>query len=273
MKTNNFNLPDFITNVIDKYQPDEKKPVEHRYSITELLLPVKEIYLKRKYWDYIITDYSDCINTLFGSAFHSLFENTEDSYVHELKLEYTFNNVTIVGKIDLLDENNEEIIDFKTTSVNKVITNNFDENIKQCIAYAWLRKKIYNVYTQKIKLVYFMKDWKKMLVDVKQNYPSSPIYIYEKQLTTDDYINIESYLLNKIDMLENNNIPDCSNEEKWKNDKYALYKNSTDKKASKVVDNLDDVDKSQYEKIEFREGESLKCNKYCEVKMYCEQKK
>ena len=273
-KTNRNNLPKYITCVIDEYTShDSEVPVEHRYSITELLNPVKETLLKRKYFDVIERDYSDFIEVMFGSAFHAMFENSKDDYVHELKMEYVHDGITIVGKIDLLDEENEEIIDFKTSSVNKVITKNFDENIKQCIAYAWLRKKTSFKYTNKIKLVYFMKDWKKMLVDVKSDYPKSPIYIYEKTLTTEDYEEIERYLLNKVKMLENNEIPDCTDEEMWKTPtKYALYKKQDSKKAFKIVESLSDVD-VPHEKVEIRPGEKIKCNSYCVVRRFCEQSK
>src|SRR5678815_1886237 len=93
-----------------------KRQTPHRYSVTEIINSTAEVILKRRYPDYYIPDASEFIPRLFGTAFHSLFD--DGSEFAEQKLEVKIGDVTLVGKIDRLE--NDIITDYKTTSSYKV---------------------------------------------------------------------------------------------------------------------------------------------------------
>lgn len=106
-----------------------------------------------------------------------------------------------------------------------------------------------------------------------------PVYIQHFDFTEDDFVEAEKEIMDKFSQLESlqntsdDDIPECSKEERWAtDDKYAVMKNSA-KKALKLCNSKQEAEeyiasgKGDY--IEFREGEDKKCMEYCSCKEYC----
>ena len=265
--TNKLNLPEVFTKVMK-----EKEYDPNRYSVTEILKPTREILLTRKYYDKLEMDLSDGINTLFGSAVHKVFEENSDNA--EIKLEVQFDEDTLVGIIDHINE--DEIEDYKTSSTSKVIKKDFKDHEMQIKIYALMRFKKEGIITRKGTLYYLMKDWSKVKAINSSNYPSSPIYVHRFEIQDSDYDYVEKYVKNKLKELHNPNIPQCSEEDKWyTGTKYAIYKHTGDKKAAYVADSEEDAHNYITNKcdgsgeIEVRKGNYLKCELYCLCNKFC----
>ena len=72
--TNNMKLPQpFVDAVNSDYQYRDK-----RYSVTTLLKPTREIMLMRRHNEEISQDVSDMIWSIFGTAVHSVLENSTE---------------------------------------------------------------------------------------------------------------------------------------------------------------------------------------------------
>ena len=72
--TNKSKLPQpFVDAVSGDYKYREK-----RYSVTTMLKPVREIMLMRRHGDNIEQDVSDMIWAIFGTACHSILENSTE---------------------------------------------------------------------------------------------------------------------------------------------------------------------------------------------------
>ena len=268
--TNKLNLPEPFKSLVTK---EIKELVENRYSVTELLLPTREIILKRRYNHLLSEDVSDMVHTLFGSALHKLMEDADEGET-EVKFEYQLGKHTLVGKVDKIED--DTIIDYKTCKVNKITKENFSDDYHQGMIYAYLRFMLHDIKTKKLKFYNLMKDWSK--VHFGSNYPSSPIYIWEYNITDSDYFYIESFIQKKLEEIDKGfvDLPSCSEEDRWyTGTKFAVYKKEGDKRADKVFDSEQEAKDYIDNKlngvgiINVRPGEDLKCNYYCLCSKLC----
>lgn len=266
--TNKLNLPSVFTKIASS-----KEPIPHRYGITELLGSTKEIKLTRKHWNDIEIDVSDCVNMLFGSAVHKVFEENSCYEESEVKYEVQFGNDIVVGIADVVKD--DEISDYKTATTSKKDYKDYEEQI---MAYALLRFKKTGYITRKGKAIVLFKDWSKIKAASGGNYPQSPIYVHMFDIQDSDYDYIENKIKNKLNILNSDNIIDCTEEERWyTGTKYAVYKNVSDKKALYVTDNEEDAHNYITNKcngaaeIQIRRGEYLKCKHYCNCNKFCDQ--
>ena len=269
--TNKLNLP----KVFEKLQ-ERKDPIPHRYGITELLGSTREIKLKRKYFDKLEEDISEHIPALFGSAVHKVFEENSNPEESEIKMEVEFGEDVVVGIIDHVD--GDIIEDYKTCSVSKYTKQDFDDYKMQVYAYAYMRMIKFGIISRKGKIYMLMKDWSKIKAYKSSNYPTSPIYVLEFPIYDSDYDFIFNYINNKLKELNNNELPLCSDEDRWyTGTTYAVYKNVGDKKAALVAETEQEAHDYITNKcdgkgeIQVRKGEYLKCKYYCLCSKFCDQ--
>lgn len=273
--TNKLNLPEVFVNIYR--DRDTKEPIPHRYSVTELLSPIRVIKLSRVYYKEIEEDISECIPALFGSAVHKIFEEHSNKEEAEVKLEYQIGEDIIVGVIDHVKD--DLIEDYKTCSVSKVTKKDFSDHELQIKLYAYLRFKKYNIITRKGKLYYLMKDWSKVKATYSSDYPKSPVYTHEFDIQDSDYDYIEGFIHDRLALINQDLLPSCSDEEKWyTGTKYAVFKKAGDKRAAIVCDTEQEAHDYITNKcdgageIEVRKGNYLKCDLYCNVSKFCNLK-
>lgn len=277
--TNKLNLPQAFVDLVQA-EEDNKEHDPKKFGVTTLLKPTREILLSRRH--EIEIDVSDCINKLFGTAFHSLIEKHDKTGMSELELEEkVLDDYVLRGRLDLYDEKEESVIDYKTGTVWKVMFKDFDDWYKQGMMYAWLQsRKGYIV--RKVKFYVFLKDWTAREARNKPDYPQSQIYVYEFNVKLSDLIFIEGWLTNKFmsiseqSRLSDDELAPCSDQECWyTGDKWAVYKNVSDAKAQRVFDTREEAEGYLINKMRnqgivvFRQGEYRKCQDYCEVCNFC----
>lgn len=281
--TNKHNLPQPIINAI---QEGEREPVADRYSVTELLNPARAILLKRLHYREIESDAADLVPALLGTAVHHLFESCSDSKaVTEHQVMYKVEQLGILtGRIDLINYQASEIVDYKTCSVNKIIRKDFEDWRMQGLMYAWLIFKAENTIIRKLRFIAICKDWSKMRCETQSNYPQSPVFVWEYQITDSDYDFIEKWVRMRLKVLkenlESNTLPSlCNDEECWyTGTKYAVFKNPDDKRAAIVCDTIEEANGYIENKlngtgtIQTRYGEYLRCKYYCECSKFCERR-
>lgn len=278
--TNKLNMPKAIIEALDndyQYQP-------HRYSVTELLNGTRQIILTRKYNDELTRDAADSITALIGTALHSIFEmHNEGNIINEFKMEIPVGIDTVVGKADYVDPDNLIIGDYKTTSVSKVMKNDFTDWEMQLRAYAYMYWKIYDKRIKECKIHCILKDWSKVKLSTSNgNYPASPYYEYSFKIVDSDLIEIEKFLNLKLREIRENEFKDdadiieCTDAEKWySGTTWAVYKKEGDKKATKVFTNETDANLFSQEIGGFvveRRGQCLKCDLYCDCAKKCLRK-
>lgn len=272
--TNNYNLPEVLINSVE----ETHKPVDKHYSVTTLLKPVRETLLKRRHYDEITQDISDMVWLIFGSAVHKLIEDADKSGFAEFKLEeQILDGYSLTGIVDLYDEEHFTVNDWKTTTVYKILNEEFEDWRKQGLMYAWLlRKRGYHV--SKLKFNALLKDWSSKDSKFKENYPKHPIYVWEYEVTEMNMQEIESFIKTQIKLiiacekLADDDLPMCSMEERWNpGDKYAVMRSGR-KTAIKICDSKEEAESlitGSDIYIETRKGEDKKCDNYCLCKEFC----
>lgn len=272
MITNKQNLPQALINFYNSKNKD-RQYVQNRFSVTELLLPTREIQLMRLHADCITEDASDVVMSLLGTAVHKILEDNSDEDA-EVKFEVNIDDCVIVGVSDLITE--DAIEDYKVSSVSKVMRKDFEEYRLQGLMYAYLNYVKTGEIKRKLKFHVLMRDWSKLKANKVNDYPMSAIYLYRCDIDESDYDFIEKYIKDKIKDIKENKNPQCTDSEKWyTGTKYAVYKKAGDKKATVICDTEEEAHDVITNKcdgaseIEVRKGECLKCKYYCKVSKWC----
>lgn len=248
------------------------------YSATTLLHGSKETILSERHYEEMETDVADNVWSIWGTAVHSIFEKVNDETFKEVDLQTEVEGVTVTGRVDNYDMQNEILVDWKTASAWKVIYKDFKDWKKQGLIYAWLMKKN-GMKVKKCRFIALLKDHSKTEAKRKPEYPQKPVYIYEFEVTDEDLQEIEKFIFNKVKELKafndllDDEIPECTCEERWAtSDKFAVMKTGR-KTAVKVCETKEEAINIVAGKKDFyleeRKGENKKCNDYCPCAEFC----
>lgn len=286
--TNKLNLPQPF---VDAVQSDYK-PTPHQYSATTILNPTRQIILQRRYNDKITQDVADMIWMLFGTALHSVLENSQEEET-QFKEEYLKQDLGILdeslkgfclsGKADLLDVLRKRMTDYKTTSVFKIQKKDYEDWRKQLLIYSWLFIKI-GFEVDNAEIIALLKDWSSTKAKVDKTYPQLQVQKVSFKFSKKDFDEIEQFIINKFKELKqyeevkDEDLPMCSMEERWNTgNKYAVKKKAN-KRADRVYDTKEEAeehiskipeDSRDLYEIEERIGEDKRCLEYCSCCKFC----
>lgn len=272
--TNKYGLPQALVDVV---KANLYEPSRDTYSATTLLNPTRSIILSRRHYDEIEQDANDMMNMLIGTAVHSLIEKMDKTGFAEIYLK----EGKLTGKCDLYDAENFTLVDYKTATTWKIIHKDFEDWRLQGLIYAYLLIKSGH-YVKALKFHAILKDWSPRDARKGGDYPQSQVYTWEYIVTPQDLREIEDFVAGKIDELESlknvpdDDLPDCGKKDTWyTGDKYAVYKNSNQARADRVLDTEQEAHDYITNKlggagvIEFRKGEYRRCQDYCSVCKWC----
>ena len=264
--TNKLNLPQAF---VDAVTEQEKEHQKADYSVTQLLKGSTEIALTMLHDNELVSDVSDNINVLFGSAVHSILEK-HGGQDAEVYMECDLNGHVISGKADLIES--DLITDWKTCSSWKITFKDFTDWRKQLIAYSYLHWRNTNETITNGRIVALIKDWSPTSAERDRDYPQSPVAVlnFEWDWSEATELAVEFILkINKVEeSIKTNNFPPCSEEDRWHEaDKWALMKEGR-QSALKLYDNEADAKEACNKpglSVEHRRGKDKKCDKYCDV--------
>jgi hypothetical protein len=288
--TNKMNLPAPIYNALNS----DYQPKLHQYSVTTILNPIRQVILKRRYNDKIEQDCSELIWALFGTSFHAILEKAKEEDT-QFKEEYLKQDLNVIcdelkgyilsGKADLIDVATKTIIDYKTTSTFKVLKKDFEDYRLQLLIYAWLFKQL-GFEINKGEIVALLRDWQKSKAKFDKDYPQFQVQKIQFKFTEKDFEFIEDFIkerfieLKKYENIVDEELPICTDEERWREPTKYAVKKKANVKASKLHDTLEEAQKhlenlenkeeckGQYE-IEVREGTDKRCLEYCSCCEFC----
>lgn len=285
--TNKLNLPEVIVRAVQKNTYNKNA----NYSITELLTPPQITQLLQRHDAKIKRDVSDQIYALRGSAIHSILEMgavpgdlcEERLYLHNLQEHFDIEkwNMTlpsVSGQIDYYDIPLQTLWDWKEMSVWEVIYGIKPEREMQLNCYAALmRENGYN--PQHLMLGVILRDWKKTEAARKPDYPQHQILTFEVPMWPHeqamDFIKNRLRLHTVAADRSDSSLPPCTAEERWATeDKWAVMKEGR-KTAVRVYDDRELAsDHAASESkcyVEYRPGESKRCESYCDAAPFCHQ--
>jgi hypothetical protein len=240
--TNEHGLPAEVVSALtrDYYTVEGEKLGD--YSASTLVSPVQKTTLEKRYQaingKLKIFDVIDQFWAFLGSVSHQVLETawhaSMESIVEERFYMKTLGRV-VSGKLDVYAEGLEQIRDYKTCKVYKILKGDFSDWEKQLNIYAQLLRENKKP-VKEIKIIAMITDWKKGEARYKSNYPPAPIAIIPIRLWSEKeakaYINHRVKSLKAAELLSDAEIAvqfPCTNKERWKDLKdWAIIKNGVD---------------------------------------------
>jgi hypothetical protein len=273
--TNKLNLPAGLVKAVTT----ERHNAPGCISATTLLKGVKEIILTERHWEDLTDDVADRVWAVFGTAVHELLEHEGETDFTEEEIRYKVGDVTVTGRLDNYDMATGTICDYKTASATKVKLHDFDDWERQGLMYAWLMTKN-NFPVKRCRFIAMLKDHSKTEAARDHQYPQSPVYVYEFDVTPTKLFTIGLFIRSRVNRYigykdtPDDEIPACAPQERWERPtKYAVKKEGR-KTAVKLFDDQAEADAKAAELgtghyVEHRAGESVKCQSYCLCSGFC----
>ena len=275
--TNKLNLPEGIVKAVET---ERHNKTEKELSATTLLKGIKEIILTWRHWDELTDDAADRIWAVFGTAVHALLETEGEHEFTECDLTAAMpQGMTITGKIDNYNMETGTITDYKTASVWKIMLGDFGDWRMQGLIYAWMLAKN-GFKINRCRFVAILKDQSKSKAKFDAKHPQRPVHIYEFPIGNAELNEAETYINERItEYLKNldkpdDEIPPCSDKERWASETGYAVKKQGAKRAVRVLPTRAEADKMAADLgaghyVETRPGESRKCGDYCACCDFC----
>lgn len=273
--TNKLDLPNSLVRAVTT----EKHNKPNCISATSLLQGAKQFVLSDRHWEELEDDVSNRIWAVFGTAVHALLQDfNEDDFVEE-RFECKVGDKTVTGQVDLYSMTREEISDWKTASVWKIIKGDFSDWKKQGLIYAWLLKQS-GLNVRKCRFIAMLRDFSQNKAKTEAGYPKKQAYVYEFNVTEKDLEEIEVFIKNKVEEISkaehliDDDIPPCSPSERWQSETTYAVKKEGRKTAIRVLNDKELADKlaeslGKGHFVEVREGVSGRCAGYCLCCDFC----
>ena len=252
------------------------------YSVTELMSPPRVQRLRSKMDDEIVQDVSEMLWPLLGSALHVVMERGETSgWRSEERLFTEVDGAGISGAIDLQEETPEGvgIVDYKFTSAWAVMNDKIEWE-QQLNVYKWLVERVKSKPVKSLRICALIRDFNRHDVN-REGYPKAPIHMVEIPMW--DAVKAEAYVRERLEMHRHSKmaadfdeqLPECSPEERWMSETTYAVKREGRKTAIRVFKTIDEANElAAKEKgyVETRLGEPKRCTgNYCGVAQWCDQ--
>ena len=276
--TNNWNVPEtLMTLATTEYYSKGAS----QYSVTELMSPPRIRRLREQYGDKVVQDVSDNLWQLLGSALHVVMERgITEGYIQEERLFINVDEIAISGQIDLQKETPDGIviIDYKFTSAWAVKQDKVEWE-QQLNVYKWLVEKVKKRKVVGLQICAFIRDFSRH--EKKEGYPKAPIHMVDIPMW--DAVKTETYVRDRLEQHRNakmfqdfgEELPLCSDEERWQRETVYAVKREGRKTAIKLFKSIEEATElAEKEKgyVETRKGEPVRCTgNYCGVAEWCDQ--
>lgn len=275
--TNKFGLPEAFVSAVSKDY--EYKP--KRYSVTTLLQPLRVTLLKRRHDEDLEEDCADSTYRLLGTAVHRVLEDAKsgDMDFSEEKLVIDVGDgYALSGIFDVYQADEFRVCDYKTTSVTKIARNDTHDYWIQTLCYAYMLRKN-GFECDKGRIIAIMRDWMQSKALYDKEYPQCPVEVIDFFFKDEDFVYIENWinerfgLIKQLELLEDDELPECTDEEKFKSpDSFAVKKKGR-KTAMRVLNSMELAEQWMQENggdfVEQRKGEPIRCQRYCNCNKFC----
>ena len=241
--TNKTGLQDFVYDKIKEAMNSyDLKRDPNVLSVTEILNDPKLFWLRRRHDKDAERDAVTGLYALQGTIMHELLGNNKDDNLEEIRLSYPVGNYTLSGKFDRYDNNG--LWDYKYTSIwTEIYANKVKDWTWQLNMYAFmLRRAGFKVDT--LTVIEMFRDWSATQVE-RGKYDFNPIKQIKLEVKPDN--EIERFIKQRVTKImsykdtPDDDIPECSPENRWQDaTKYAVVKTGNTR-ASKVCDTVNEA--------------------------------
>lgn len=254
----------------------KREPRPGQISVTELINPPQMRALTLKHWADLTEDASERIWATMGQLMHKLLEEhgrESEEHLIEHTLSTEIEGLTVTGTFDLYRRDGV-LTDYKFVSVWTTIDGVKREWEQQLNLYAELLRR-HGYQVNRLEIVAIYRDWSKMRAQ-DSSYPKSQVSVFEVPLWPSEVA--AKFLEERVRLhkrAEEGECVECSPEERWeRRTKYALMKPGR-KSAIKLFDTHEDATAALSQSdhyVETRPGASIRCESYCSVSAFCQQR-
>ena len=246
-------------------------------SVTRLIDSPQVNQLRYEHANELVEDVKDRVWSIWGSAVHSVVENTNESnsdVLTEKRFYNDYDGKVVTGQIDVYDMSSKILYDVKTVSAWNLVNGykkswEYQLNVLAdlMIANAWKVKGL--------AIVAIARDWNARQASDVETYPNHAMTVVDIPLW------IPSIRKKYIDQQLSRHFKEkhyCTPEERWQSEekwavmkegrKNALRLTDSESAANKYIMDLLDPTKVY---IEHREGSPKRCWSYCNVRDFCPQ--
>lgn len=277
--TNTYGLPEPILRAVDTaYRPGADP---QRFSVTELIDAPRYVQLRRRHWDELEEDASDMLWMMLGTALHKLLETVggPNSLVEEY-FRVPLGEYRVSGIADLYEvvDGVATLSDYKTTSVWGRLFGDYPrkEWREQINCYAYLYRRA-GFPVDRGQIVTLYRDWSRGRASREMSYPPAAIEVHTIPLWEPE--EAEAFIRERLELhgsfidTPDDELPMCSEEERWAKPSTYAVKKPGRKSAVRVFDlpheayNYATKDAAYF--VEHRPGEDTRCLEYCPVAAHC----
>lgn len=272
MKISNIhNLPDSIKQAVEV---SNRPLLPDLISVTTLIDSPYIRYLRMKHWEELTEDASDRIWALLGSAVHYIIDKSETpAALTEERLTITHSSgIRISGMPDHYE--NEEITDYKVTSVYSFLKGLKPEWEKQLNLYAFLFRA-HGFPVKSLKIQAILRDWQRGKVLADPDYPIIPFMTVNVPLWSPE--RVQEYIDVQIAEHTADPVRFCIPAERWQKEPQFAVMKGDNKRATRVFDT--EIEANMFRQghkdankmlVVSRPGGYMRCQDYCNVAMYCQ---
>lgn len=276
--TNKQNLPAPVVALLTR---DTYTKGRSEYSVTELMAPPRIRRLREQYDDEIEIDVTDLMASKLGTFMHGKLEEKEiEGHINEERLYVNMKGTVVSGQIDLQKETPDGVIvtDYKFVKAWAVMMNKSDWEIQLNI-YKWLVETVKHKKVIGLNVCATIKDFNRH--ETREDYPKAEAVMIDIPLW--DSVKAETYVRQRLDLHQNakvahdfgEELPFCTNEERWQKETTYAVKREGRKTAIRVFKTIEEANEmAEKEKgyVEKRPGEFTRCTEnFCYVNKWCEQ--
>jgi hypothetical protein len=235
-------------------------------SVTQLIGPPQKLRLEREHAEELEIDVLDTVPALLGQALHHILERAGSSgatptHIPERRLSTVYDGWIISGKTDLYETKEQEIIDYKNSSVWTYVFGK-EEWTQQLNVYRWISERNGH-QVRKLSIGLFCGDWRRSEARRSPDYParvvSIPVPLWTMEQT-------EAFVDTRLKRHQDARA-ECTAEEKWaKPTSYAVMKPG---RKTAVSVSATPIDAPAGHTVVVRPGESVRCNGYCSAAPFC----
>ena len=274
--TNKLNFPAPLVSMAQ----EEYEYELNEYRATSLLKGIRETILERRYRDQIVEDVSDKIFLLLGKGVHAALEKYQETktQLKEERIKIPIEEYVLSGQFDLYDDATGTVIDYKTTTIWKIVNSQYEDWRRQLLIYCLLLRQT-GFSARRGQIFAILRDHRKGEAKRISGYPQLQAVTINFSFTEQDLQECEEWLqarfnlIREAEKLSDDDLPVCTPEERYNDgDQYAVMKKGQ-KKAVRRLNSLEEAQQFQAEKgldrIEVRLGTDKKCIDYCSVNKFC----
>lgn len=277
-------------------------------SATSMLKPLQVLILLERHGDQVREDIADQTWRFFGSAAHEASFRAQLRQFDRLKkaaalagepepvipwlerrmyapLITPVGQIVVSGQADHIDVLSGDTRDLKFTSAWTAVYRSRDEEwARQLAIYQWFADWSGVEVSGKGTICAVFRDWDKKLAAENPDYPQHDVGFFDFKLAspraTGLWLQNRAAEIIEARKLSDAELPPCSSEDMWeKDEKWAVYKTRSQKRATKLFDKEDAaiafvealLEKNPDAYVEHRPGQRIRCASYCKIAPFCHQ--